>query len=55
MTVGTDLEDFVKGLYDDKQLNGEDEGCWEEILDDEWAEIEGRNSQSLAHPIYEYY
>ena len=43
MSVGMDLEDFMEGLYDDKQLNGEDEECWEEILDDEWAEIEGRS------------
>ena len=42
MSVGMDLEDFMEGLYDDKQLNREDEECWEEILDDEWAKIEGR-------------
>jgi hypothetical protein len=33
MNVGTDLEDFMEGVYDDKQLAGE------------WAEIEGRNLQ----------
>ena len=48
MTVGTDLEKFMEGLLEGKHWTLEDEEPWEEILDDEEAEIEARNAQQLC-------
>ena len=43
MTGGTDVGKFMDGLGEGKYWSPEDEGSWEEILDDEEAEIKPGN------------